>query len=264
MGATGSQCCTMVTAGPESMLVHKGERRGRISSNYNLKALETKPRNSTSSTCSPTASVKEVQILRAFIKEQYSSAGAAFDQLFDRQHKTAGLNDDFAALLKTQRVDRPMFEKCCVDAGYPGNARLLFDLLKDSDDFITRACFKFHFEEPRRDALASVTDVCPSGTEGGSGGSERSCQDECQSMASGSTADTLPRLASLESRMKDASPPEELPEESRTSSPRKVRKLDLMRPPPILIPPTPKNDAKFVCRIQIPAHPRKLTKRCKK
>jgi hypothetical protein len=141
------------------------------------------------------AKVKEVQTLRAFLKERYSSAGDAFDKLFDKEHKAAGLNDDLYVLLKTQRVDRQTFEKRFMEAGYPGNAHLIFNLLNDTDEFLTRACFKFYFEESKEDVQTSEK-TPPTGANGASG---RSCQDECQSIASGSTADTVPRVASVES-----------------------------------------------------------------
>lgn len=79
----------------------------------------------------------------------------------------------------------------------------------------------------------------------GSGRSGRSYQDECQSLASGSTADTMLRSTSSESANKrDRLPPSELPQGSPPSelpqgSPRKLRKLDMMRPPPIQLPRTP-------------------------
>lgn len=293
MGATESQCCTLISAGSEAVHIRKGGRYGETSSSPISKAALTMLPNragirtglgngidlnlSRSFTSERGPIPKEfplplpqaeIQMLRSFIREHYSSAGDAFDQLFDRKPKAAGPNDGIDVLLKRQMVDQQLFEKCCVAAGFSGNARLIFELLTDTD-VLTRACFKFHFEGLWDGTETTLTHLSSIGRgeppkklnqhNSGSGRSGRSYQDECQSLASGSTADTMLQSTGLESAStRDCSPPSELPQ----GSPRKLRKLDMMRPPPIQLPPTPVN-TKRVCKIEpamtqpkTPAHPK--------
>jgi len=72
------------------------------------------------------------------VRECYFSTGDAFDEMFTVQKPM-----DVGGMVKTQWVDRDMFERCCAQAGFTKNAGLVFDLLKDGDDFLTRPCFMF-------------------------------------------------------------------------------------------------------------------------
>jgi len=200
----------------------------------------------------------EIQSLCSFIKENYSSAGDAWDEVFRRQPNDAGqalgLHDGFDGYFKTQRVNIKTFEKCFVAAGYSGNAQLLFQLLKDTDEFLSRASFKFRLdasqsnvdkhqngtsnasdrgEEPSRNLDQKSGDE-PSKTlqrnSGSSGGGGISSGDECQSLGSASTADTSPPKEKLDAKIFDTNE-SEVPKRvaSPDASPRKSRNASRMR-----------------------------------
>jgi len=82
------------------------------------------------------------------VRECYFSTGDAFDEMFTVQKPM-----DVGGMVKTQWVDRDMFERCCAQAGFTKNAGLVFDLLKDGDDFLTRPCFMFRMGISREEYL---------------------------------------------------------------------------------------------------------------
>jgi len=126
MGASESQCCRIFPANKDSANRGDGTRnwKGEFAS----------------------VALVELRKFSDFIKERYLSSGDAFDKMFKIES-----NDELGTAahpLETQRVDRKTFEHCCAVAGFTGRAGLVFDVLKDTDDYITRAGLKFRLTLP--------------------------------------------------------------------------------------------------------------------
>jgi len=223
----------------------------------------------------------EMQTLCRFIKDHYSSAGAAFDHIFDKQPNDTRLeHESCEAKCKVHRVDQKTFVKCIVAAGYSGNPLLLFELLKDTDEFMTRACFKFRLDGSQQSIgkgqNANITvngngdDELPKKVYhygGGDDTSQLSLRDECRSQGSASTTDTsaskeLPKVQSVGINVPELSSPKGLQSTTGISGRAEhhkgcragIRRLDLLRPPPLL-DLSPRNSVKAASNVVEPTAP---------
>jgi hypothetical protein len=239
MGSSESQCCSIASAGKENMKIQEStdsaRKAGRKERRMALKEVASE---------SVSMSIPELRTFSAFVKEHYSSAGDAFDEMFKPEYNR--LDNEFGAVFKRQRVDRDVFERSCALAGFTGRAGLVFDLLKDTDDYLTRACFKFRLGTSN---LSPGLSKAPKGTASkstDSADSVPSIQQTSKTAVSGEPSkktDAVRRMDSV-STTDTSSPPKDSPRKSRRSedganvsppqSPRKSRKTGggVLGPPP--------------------------------
>jgi len=141
MGASESQCCSIYPAAKKDKIPGFASIDPRVAGSETAKRPDGRRTSQLAS-----LSLTELRTFSDFIKEKYLSSGDAFDKMFKTESNyelgTA------AHLLETQRVDRNTFEHRCAVAGFTGTAGIVFDLLKDTDDYITKGGFKFQLTLP--------------------------------------------------------------------------------------------------------------------
>lgn len=208
MGSSGSQCCSIVSAGKENVVLQgalpKNSNRLAQMVNSTLDSAEkASGKGRRMAVPRDESSLEELRTFSAFLKEYYLSPGDAFDEMFKNLS-----SDEFGSMFKTQRVDRHMFQQRCASAGFKGRAGLVFDLLKDTDEYLTRACFKFRLGTSNLSPGLGKTDKDTTwklATDGQSSSESSKTADardslkktdghedeeECKSLGSASTADT--------------------------------------------------------------------------
>jgi len=83
-------------------------------------------------------SLPELRSFKAFVRKHYDLPGDAFDELF-KDLKTQSLKQFVNR--DQQFVDRDTFKQRCALAGFKDDAGPVFDLLKDTDAYLTRSRF---------------------------------------------------------------------------------------------------------------------------